>query len=210
MSIKVILCDDHTLVRAGLKQLLEENSHDIRVDEVESGKDVLKKIEKDSYDVLVLDISMPDQNGLDVLKNVKRMKPELPVLMLSRHAEEQYAIRSLRAGASGYLTKQSAPNELIKAIKRIIDGRKYVSSSLAEKLAELVDEPKLEPHEMLSDREYQVFTGIAAGKSNNELASELNLSDNTISTYRARVLEKLNLKNNAELIRYALKNNLVD
>lgn len=210
MNKRVILCDDHTLVRAGLKQLLEEDNSGFTVDEVASGKETFQKIQKESYDMLILDISMPDQSGLDVLKNIKQIQPDLPVLMLSRHTEEQYAIRSLRAGASGYLTKQSAPKELLKAIHKIMNGKKYVSTSLAEKLAEMIGEDALEPHELLSDREYQVFIGIASGKSNSDIANELHLSENTVSTYRARVLDKMSLKNNADLIRYALKNDLVD
>jgi len=172
---------------------------------------VLNKALKDDYDVVILDITMPGINGLDVLKQIKAQKPKLPILMLSVHPEEQYAVRTLKAGASGYLTKESAPDELIAAIRKVSVGKKYVSSSLAEKLAldlEIDHEKPL--HETLSDREYQVMCMIASGKMLNEVADEPYLSVKTVSTYRTRILEKMNMKSNIELTHYAIKHGLVE
>lgn len=207
---KVLIADDHAIVRRGLKQILEETS-DIQVeDEAASGQEAFDKVMEKDYDVVILDISMPNGSGLDILQRIKSEKPELPVLILSIHPEEQYAIRALRDGASGYLTKESAPDELIEAIRRISRGRKYVSSSLAEKLASTLhsDSEKL-PHELLSNREFQVLCEIARGKSLKDIADTLHLSSKTISTYRSRILEKIQVKNNAELILYAIRNKLV-
>jgi len=208
--IKVLIADDHAIVRRGLRQILEEIPDIEIVDEAGGGREALEKILKQHYDVVVLDISMPDGNGLEILLRIRAEKPELPVLILSIHPEEQYAVRAFRDGASGYLTKESAPDELIEAIRRISQGRKYVSSSLAEKLASKLhrDVDKL-PHESLSNREFQVMCMIAGGKSVKEIAEELHLSSKTISTYRSRILEKMQVKNNAELIRYAIKSKLV-
>lgn len=208
--IKVLIADDHTIVREGLKQIFEGISDIVVTGEAGSGPEVLEQIRKFSYDVILLDISMPGRGGLDILKQIKSEQPRLAVLILSMHPEEQYAVRVLKAGASGYLTKESASDELIAAIRKVSQGRKYISASLAEKLAfALETHEKERPHERLSDREYQVLVMIASGKTVKEIANELSLSVKTISTYRYRILDKMQLKNNAELIRYAIINRLV-
>jgi len=209
--IKILIADDHAVVREGLKQIISETSDMIVADEADNGQDVLDKVSEQNFDVVLLDITMPGRSGLDVLKQLKSKKPKLPVLMLSVHPEEQYAVRTLKSGADGYLTKGSATDELIAAIRKISQGKKYISSSLAEKLAFDLDLDHEKPrHEMLSDREYQVMSMIASGKSVKEIADELSLSVQTISTYRSRILEKMKMKNNAEIIYYAVKQGLVD
>jgi two-component system, NarL family, invasion response regulator UvrY len=209
--IRILVVDDHTIVREGLKQILADVNDMSVLDEAGNGQDALAKIRESEFDVVLLDISMPGRSGLEVLKEIKAERPKLPVLILSMHAEEQYAVRALRAGASGYLTKASAPDELIGAIRKVSCGRKYVSASLAEKLAlELDIDTKKPPHATLSDREYQVMLMLASGKSVTEIADELCLSVKTISTYRSRVMEKMNMKKNAELTLYAIQNHLVD
>ncbi len=208
--IKVIIADDHPIFREGLKKVIAK-SHDIIVaDEASSGEELLKKVKKDNFDVIILDISMPGISGIEVLKDLQDAKPRRAILILSMHPEEQYAVRALKAGAAGYLTKGSVPDEIIKAIKKVFLGGKYVSPTLAERLAyEVSGDTEQPPHEDLSDREYQVMTMLASGKSTKDIAGELCLSLPTISTYRSRILQKLNLKSNAELIYYAIKNNLV-
>jgi len=211
--IKVLIADDHTIVREGLKQIFEETPDVVAAGEAKNGQEILDKVRENDYDVVLLDISMPGRGGLDVLKQLKNEKPELPVLVLSMYPEEQYAVRVLKAGASGYLTKESASNELIVAIRKVSGGRKYITSSLAERLAydlEFKTNVKEKLHEGLSDREYQVMCMIASGKTVKEIAKELSLSVKTISTYRYRVLEKMKMKNNAELIRYAIINRLAN
>lgn len=209
--IKILIADDHAVVRKGLKQILAETTDIVAADEAINGQEVLEKIRKNDYDIVMLDISMPGRNGLDILKQVKNEKPEMSVLILSMHPEEQYAVRALKAGASGYLTKDSAPDELILAIRKISQGRKYITSSLAERLAFYLEVDSEKPlHEALSDREYEVMRMIASGKTVREIAEELFLSIKTISTYRSRILEKMGMKNNTELVRYALKNRLLD
>jgi len=209
--IKILIADDHPVVRKGLKEIIEDTPDMMVGDEASNGQETLEKVRKSDFDIVLLDISMPGRSGLDILKELKSEKPELSVLILSIHPEEQYAVRVLKAGASGYLTKESAPEELIAAIKKASIGRKYVSSSLAEKLAlylEIDDEKPL--HETLSDREYEVMRKIASGKTITEIAEKLFLSIKTISTYRSRILEKMGMKSNAELTHYALKNRLVE
>lgn len=209
--IKIFIADDHAIVREGLKQIVAETSDMAVTDEADTGHEVLEKVSENDYDVLVLDITMPGLNGLDALKQLRSQRPDLPVLVLSIHPEEQYAVRVLRAGASGYLTKESAPDELISAIRKVSMGGKYVTPSLAEKLAsDLVVDGKKPLHETLSDREYQVLCMIASGKTVTEIAGELFLSEKTISTYRSRILEKMKMKTNAELIHYAIKHGLVE
>lgn len=209
--IKILIADDHAIVREGLKQIIRETSDMVVADEASTAQEVLEKVWKNDYDVVLLDISMPGRSGLDILKQLKSQRPELPILVLTIHPEEQYAVRVLRAGASGYLTKESAPDELIKAIRKVSMGRKYVSSTLAEKLATEVDIVSEKPlHQALSDREYEVMCMIASGKTVKEIAEELCLSIKTISTYRSRILEKMKMKSNAELIHYAIQNRLVD
>jgi DNA-binding NarL/FixJ family response regulator len=209
--IKILIADDHAIVREGLKQIISETLDMVVAAEASNGEDVLEKVSANKYDVVLLDISMPGRSGLDILKQLKIEKPKLPVMMLSVHPEEQYAVRALRAGASGYLTKESAPDELIAAIRKISQGRKYVSSSLAEKLAvELGIDVKKSRHEVLSDREFQVMCMFASGKTVKEIATELSISMPTIRTYRIRILEKMRMKNIAEIIHYSVKQGLVD
>jgi DNA-binding NarL/FixJ family response regulator len=209
--IKVLIADDHPIVRQGLRQVLKETSDIVVAGEAGTGPETLDKISKNAYDVVLLDISMPGRNGLDILRQVKIEKPDLHVLILSTYPEEQYAVRSLKDGAEGYLTKASVPDELVFAIRKAASGRKYVSSALAEKLAlDLNVNSHKSLHEALSDREYQVMCMIASGKMAKEIATELALSVKTISTYRTRILEKLQMKNNAEITLYAIKQGLVN
>ena len=208
---KVLIADDHTLVRKGLRQILLESGAVKVADEAKDGKETIAKVSANPYDVVLLDISFPGRSGIEVLKQVKSIRPKLPVLILSMHPEEQYAVRALRAGAAGYVTKESAPDELIEAIQKVARGGKYITASLADKLAEEIGEPSEElPHERLSDREYQVMCMIASGKTVKEIGRELNLSVKTISTHRARILQKMNMKNSAQLTHYAIKYKLVD
>jgi two-component system invasion response regulator UvrY len=208
--IKVLVADDHTLVRKGLKQILLGKEDIERVDEARDGKETINKVGRNKYDLVLLDISLPGRSGIDVLKQLKCIKPALPVLILSMHPEEQYAVRSLRAGAAGYLTKESAPDELLKAIKKVANGGKYITPSLAEKLADDITPNAEKPlHETLSDREYQVMCMIASGKTVKEVAEELNLSVKTISTHRTRILRKMHMDNNAQITHYAIKHGLV-
>jgi len=209
--LRILIADDHPVFRRGLKQIIQETADMVVAAEAVDGREALLKARTGDYDVVLLDITMPIKNGVDVLSQLKHERPTLPVLMLSMHPEEQYAVRALRAGASGYLTKESAPEELVAAIRKVSTGGKYVSASLAERLASMVQEDGGPlPHETLSGREYQIMRLIAAGRTVSEAARELSLSVKTVSTYRARVLEKLRLKNTAELIRYATKNELVE
>jgi two-component system invasion response regulator UvrY len=208
--IKILIADDHAIVRGGLKQILSEISDMVVVGEAADGQEVLEKVRKYDLDLVLLDIAMPGRGGLDTLKQLKHEKPELSVLVLSMYPEEQYAVRAFKAGVSGYLTKESAPEELISAIRKVSQGGKYVSSSLAEKLAFHLEVDAERPlHEMLSDREYQVVIMIASGKTVKEIADDLSLSVKTISTNRARALKKMGMKNNAEIIYYAIKQGLV-
>jgi two-component system invasion response regulator UvrY len=209
--IRALIADDHAVVRQGLKQILGDTPEMLVAGEATTGQEVLDKVRAEAWDVVILDISMPDRSGLDVLKQLKSERPKLPVLVLSMHSEDQYAVRVLKAGASGYLTKDSAPDELVKAIRKVVSGGRYVSSFLAEKLAfEIGTDSSRLPHETLSDREFQVLRLIAAGKSVTEIAAELSLSVKTVSTYRTRMLQKMNLGTNAELIYYAIRNHLID
>ena len=209
--IRILIADDHKLVRKGLSQILLDTPNIEFVDEAGNGKETIDKISKNEYDLVLLDIALPGRSGIDVLKQLKCIKPNLPVLILSMYPEEQYAVRSLRAGASGYLTKESAPEELIDAINRISKGRKYISSTLAERLAfEIEVNSDKALHETLSDREYQVLCMIASGRTVGEIADILSLSVKTISTHRSRILRKMGMKNNSQIIRYAIKLGLVD
>lgn len=208
--IRVLIADDHAIVRDGLKQIFKETADIVVAGEAASGTEVIEKIKFEKYDLVVLDISMPGRSGLDVLKYIKLHNPTLPVLVLSMYSEDQYAIRVLKAGAAGYLTKESAADQLISAVRRISEGRKYVSLNLAEKLADSLDENHRKVgHEALSDREFQVLRLLGSGMTVGEIAEELSLSVKTISTNRSRILEKMGMKNNAELICYAIRHNLV-
>ena len=209
--IKIVIADDHPVVRAGLKQILADATDIEVVGEAGDGHEVIKLIREGGVDVVLLDITMPGLMGLDALKQMSVENPKLPILVLSMHPEEQYAVRVLKAGASGYLTKAAAPDQLIGAIRKVYRGGRYVSSALAEKLAlGLRSGATGLPHETLSDREYQVLCSISSGKTVKEIAAELSLSEKTVSTYRARILEKMNMKSNAELTHYGIKNELVD
>jgi len=210
--IKVLIADDHSVVRSGIKQILSDESDMQVAGEACNSQEVIEKISNEQYDVLVLDITMPGKSGLEVLTDVKKIQADIPILILSMHPEEQFAVRALRSGASGYLTKESAPEELVVAIRKINGGGKYVSASLAEVLAfDLEDRGKgrVIPHENLSDREFQVLCLIASGKSVKEMSKELYLSVKTISTYRTRILEKMKMKSNSELTYYAIQNKLI-
>lgn len=208
---RILIADDHAVVREGLRQIIAKQSDMVVAGEAASGPDVLNKIRSARYDVVLLDLSMPGRSGLEILADIKKEQPDLRVLVLSIHSEDLYAVRALRAGASGYLTKESAPEQLVEAVRKVSRGGKYISPSLAERLAFALeaDSDKL-PHERLSDREYQVLCMIASGKTVKEIAGELALSVSSVSTYRSRILIKMNLKNNAELAHYAIRNGLVD
>jgi DNA-binding NarL/FixJ family response regulator len=209
--IKILIADDHPVVRKGLKDIIQATPDMTVSGEASDGQEVLENVRKIDFDVVVLDIAMPGRSGLDILKELKSGKPELPVLILSIHPEDQYAVRVLKAGASGYLTKDSAPDELITAIRKVSRGKKYISASLAEKLAYDLEIGAEKPlHETLSDREYDVMCRIASGKTVKEIAEQLYLSVKTISTYRSRILEKMKMENNAELTHYAIKLGLVE
>jgi len=208
--LKILIADDHAIVREGLKQILAATPDMVVAGEATSGNEALKMARQTPYDLVLLDISLPGKNGLEVLKQLRLESARMPILMLSMYPEEQYALRALKAGANGYLTKESAPDELITAIGKVSRGGNYVSASLAEKLAAYLGrETDKRPHQLLSDREYQVMLLIASGKTVSEIAHELMLSVKTISTNRARSLQKLGMKSNSEFTYYAVKESLV-
>lgn len=208
---RIIIADDHEIVRAGLKQIIADDP-DLSVEgEAGDGQELLEKLRKKEFDLVLLDMKMPGRSGLEILKQLKLEHPALPVLVLSMHSEEQYAVRTIRAGASGYITKETAPDKLIEAIRRVCGGGKYISQSLAEKLADsIADSRSKQPHEYLTDREFQVMCLIASGKTITEIAKELFLSVKTISTYRQRILKKMNMKNNAEMTHYVISSKLLE
>jgi two-component system, NarL family, invasion response regulator UvrY len=210
-KINVLIADDHAIVRSGLKQILEETPDIVVAGEAANGREVLEKLHALQWDVLVLDITMPGRSGLDILKDIKQINPGLPVLILSMHAEEQFATRMIKAGASGYLNKESAPDELVKAIRKVYSGGRYVSAAQSERMvAEIAGDTGKLPHELLSDREYEILCLFASGKTATQVAHQLSISVKTVSTYRARILEKMRMSNNAELTHYAIKSGLVD
>jgi DNA-binding NarL/FixJ family response regulator len=209
-SIHIFIADDHAIVREGIKQILSKDKLMVVAGEAEKGQDLLNALRKVSCDVVLLDISMPDRSGMEILKQLKAEKPGLPVIMLSVHPEDQYAVRCIKAGASAYITKSANPDILLKAIRKVSEGGRYISESLAEKLADAITRDSADkPHELLSDREFEIFRMIASGKTVSEISRDLFLGVSTISTYRSRILEKMNLRNNSELINYAIKNNLL-
>lgn len=209
--IRVFITDDHAIVRKGLRQIVADHPNMQIIGEGEHYADLSRSMRTHDFDVLLLDISMPGKNGIEILKLVKQQKPQVHVLMLSMYPEDQYAVRALKAGASGYLNKNSAPEKLVEAIQTVARGKKYITPELAESLAMHVAEDTTSlPHEKLSDREFQTLRMIASGKKLSEIAEELALSPKTVSVYRARILEKMNLRNNAELTHYALKHTLVE
>lgn len=208
---RILIADDHEVVRKGLMKVLAEAFQPIEIDEAGNGQEAVSKVLKEKYDLVVLDVKMPGKSGLDALKEIKLHRPKLPVVILSMHPEDQIAIRAIRAGASGYLTKESASDELVLAIRKALKGEKYISGSLAQILAEELDKDPEKPlHEILSDREYQVMVMIASGKPVGAIARELCLSVKTISSYRANILLKTGMKNNSEITHYAIQNKLVD
>ncbi|HEY2581593.1 MAG TPA: response regulator transcription factor [Mucilaginibacter sp.] len=210
MAKKILIADDHSAIRMGVKQICASEFPVLQFGEAINYAEVFQKIKETEWDILILDIDLPGRNGLDILKQIKAEKLKIPVLMFSFHSEDQIALRALKMGASGYLSKDAADAELVKAINKILDGKKYVSASLSEKFLEMMDDDVTkEPHELLSDREYQTLLLIASGKTVSEIANILCLGKPTISTYRARILEKMQLKNNAELTTYAITQKLV-
>jgi DNA-binding NarL/FixJ family response regulator len=209
--INVLIADDHALIRKGLKQLLDDTDDMRVIGEAENGMQAIRMVEEAAYDVVLLDISMPDKHGVEVLKQIKINQPQLPVLMLSMHPEEQYALRSMKAGAAGYLNKQSAPLQLVTAIRQVASGKKYISTELAEQLANGLSQGYQELlHQTLSNREYQTLCLMASGKKLSEMADIMSLSPKTVSVYRSRLLEKMKLKNNAEAIHYSISNHLIE
>lgn len=207
--IRILLADDHTMVRKGLKQILESDPEMSVVFEANNGNEAVEFVRTNSPDIVLMDITMPGQNGLEALKEIKRIRPSLPVIVLSMHPQEQYAVRALKAGAAGYVTKESAPDELLSAIEKAFQGGKYISAELAELLAKHIEhDPIDEPHKLLSDREFEVFVLIGQGKSLTEIAHELNISVKTVSTYRTRIIEKTTLTTNSSITRYCVQQGL--
>ena len=210
--MKILIADDHAIVRKGLKQLLLEEYSTAEIEEVGNGENLIAKVINEKWDVVICDLDMPGRNGLDAMRQIKEIAPKLPVLIVSIYPEDQYAVRVLKAGAAGYVSKDAATEELVKAVQRVLQGRKYISSSIAEMIAEDIgghNHPDKAPHELLSDREFEVFKLIASGKSISEIAEKSSLSSSTVSTHRARILIKMKMKTNAELTRYALDNKLI-
>ena len=208
--IRILIVDDHAILRRGLKEILEREFRDVGIGEAGTAEHALTQLNAENWDLVILDITMPGRSGVDVLRNLKALRPKLPVLVLSMHPEDQYGKRVLKAGASGYMNKESAPEELIKAVRKLLSGGRYVSSTLAETLAvDLGRDDETPAHERLSDREFEVLRKMASGKTVGQIAEELHVSVPTVSTYRARILEKIGMSNTAELIRYALSHHLV-
>jgi two-component system, NarL family, invasion response regulator UvrY len=208
--MNMVIVDDHAIVRIGLKQLVQEAYPYATIWEAGSGREALMLLDRVRWDLAILDVNLPDQNGVELLKAIKLRQPSLPVMMLSLHPEEQYALRALKAGAAAYLTKERAPEELVTAIKQVLAGRKFITATLAERLATVVFSPVEQlPHERLSDREFQVLCAIGQGKTVSAIAGDLSLSVKTVSTYRTRLLDKLQMKNTMDLIRYTLDHTLV-
>lgn len=208
--IRILIADDHTVVRKGLKQILLEEFPSAFIEEVADAEELIKKVMKGEWDVIISDLSMPGRSGMESLQQIKQYYPKLPVLILSVHSEEHYAIRVLKAGAAGYLNKDMAPDELVKAVHRVLMGKKYITPTIAEKLASSLDHDSDKPsHEHLSDREFEVLKLIASGKSVSDIAASLSLSVTTVSTYRARILAKMSMKTNADLTLYAIENKLL-
>jgi DNA-binding NarL/FixJ family response regulator len=209
--IEILIADDHPIIREGLKQILKISPDIVIKGEASNGDEVLKLLRNNKYDLILLDLSLPKKNGIEVLKEIRKKLPKLPILILSIHSDEHFIIEALRSGASGYITKDSIPEELILAIKNVYNGQTYINQKVAEKLINKIKFNKGQlPHNILSPREYQVMIKIGQGKSLKEISEELSLSVKTISTYRTRILEKMDLKNNAQIIKYVIENNLLD
>jgi two-component system, NarL family, invasion response regulator UvrY len=208
--MRMLIADDHSVVRKGLRQILLEEFPSAQIDEVSNAEELIQKVVKNDFDVVISDLSMPGRSGLEALQQIKQIHPRLPVLILSIHSEEQYAMRVLKAGASGYLSKDSAPDELVNAVRRLLMGKKYITPTIADKLASSLDQDSSKAsHEHLSDREFEVLKMIAAGKSVSDIAELLALSVTTVSTYRARIMAKMDLKTNADLTLYAIEYKLI-
>lgn len=208
--LRILIADDHTVVRKGLRQILLDEFPTAEIEEVADAEELINKVMTAKWDVVVSDLSMPGRSGLDALQQIKLSHPNLPVLILSIHPEEQYALRALKSGASGYLSKDTAPDELVKAVQKVLLGKKYISQAIAEKLADTFSsDAMMQPHESLSDREFDVMKFLANGKSVSEIAEMLSLSVTTVSTYRARVMVKMDMKSNSDLTKYAIENKLL-
>lgn len=207
--LRILIADDHTVVRKGLKQILLDEFPSAIIEEVPDAEELIKKVLGARWDVVVSDLSMPGRSGLEALQQIKLSYPDLPVLILSIHPEEQYALRSLKAGASGYLSKDTAPDELVKAVQKVLLGKRYISQAITEKLADSISSNALHAYENLSDREFDIMKLLANGKSVSEIAEMLSLSVTTVSTYRARVMTKMNLRSNSDLTKYAIENKLI-
>ena len=209
--LKIVITDDHPIVREGLCKIMERSLDQVVIEQAGTGAQLMDKLKDNKFDIVLLDVTLPDINGLELLERLKREKPDLPVLILSVHSGEHYAMRAYKAGVGGYLQKDKAPEELVKAIKKVASGGKYVSSELAEQMAFAMEEGSdREPHELLSNREYEVMCLIASGKTVSQIADQLNLSVRTVSTYRARILEKMHMRTNAEITHYAISSGLVE
>jgi DNA-binding NarL/FixJ family response regulator len=208
--IRILIADDHAIVRKGIQQILSEGFPDAAIDEVANAEAMISKIMESEWDVIISDLSMPGRSGLEAIPQIKQINPKLPVLIMSIHSEDHYAIRVLKAGGSGYLSKDLAPDELVTAVKRVLTGKKYITANVAEKLASMVDNAEDKPlHQMLSDREFTVLQLLGSGKSLSEIAESMILSINTVSTYRSRILMKMNLKNNTDITLYCIENKLM-
>ncbi len=208
--MKILIADDHAIVRRGMKQLLLEQYPFATIGEAANAEQLVAEVMDNEWDVVVCDMNMPGRSGLDALQQIKEIKPKLPVLIMSMYPEDQYALRVLRAGASGYLGKETIHDDLVKAIETVRTGKKFITPGIAERLADAVGAGSVSsPHEMLSDREFDVFKQLATGKSISEIAAKLSISSTTVSTYRSRIMEKMNMRSNAELARYAIENNLI-
>ena len=208
--IRILIADDHSVVRKGLRQILLEGFPTAHIEEVPDAEEMIRKIMQAPWDVVISDLSMPGRSGLEALQQLKQINPKLPVLILSIHPEDQYALRVLKAGASGYLSKDMAPDELVNAVQRVMLGKKYITASIAEKLASVLDQDSGKAaHESLSDREFSVLKLLAAGKSVSEIAESLFLSVTTVSTYRSRIMAKMGMKNNADLTLYSIEHKLI-
>jgi two-component system, NarL family, invasion response regulator UvrY len=207
---KILIADDHSAIRIGIKHILHSEFANIEIGEAVDGNDVFKKLKDKAWDIIILDINLPGQNGLEILKQLKDEKIGIPVLVFSMYREEQISVRAIKAGAAGYLPKDAADKELVKAVRQILSGRKYITDSVAELIANELENPdNIAPHQRLSGREYQAMLLIASGKTVSEIAKELSLSISTVSTYRARILEKMQLRTTSALVRYAVTNKLI-